>query len=118
MSSKFSSNSEANASELLDNLKEILPRYYMHGDVQTLHHIVLPVCKELRKNMFLRNLSRLLINYLLIILSLVQSSHSNLYIFIFDRNIFRKIFESICGNAIFRMIGDDTIYVYIQIFIR
>ena len=33
MSSRFRSNSEADASELLGNLEEIFPRYYVHGNV-------------------------------------------------------------------------------------
>ena len=33
ITSKFSCNSEANASELQENLEEIFPRYYMDSDV-------------------------------------------------------------------------------------
>ena len=33
ISSRFPSNSEANASELLGNLEELFPLYYMHSDV-------------------------------------------------------------------------------------
>ena len=31
--SRFSSNSKTNASELLENLEEMFPQYYMHGDM-------------------------------------------------------------------------------------
>ena len=30
---RFSSNSEANASELLENPEEMFPRYYLHHDI-------------------------------------------------------------------------------------
>ena len=33
ISSRFSSNSEASASEFLEDLKEMFLRYYMHNDV-------------------------------------------------------------------------------------
>ena len=35
ISSIFSSNSEAKASELLENIEEMLPLYYMHSDYLT-----------------------------------------------------------------------------------
>ena len=33
MSSRFSSNSEASAAELLENLEEILPQYHIDNDI-------------------------------------------------------------------------------------
>ena len=39
ISSRFSSNSEANASELLENLAGMLSRHYMYNDMQNLAYI-------------------------------------------------------------------------------
>ena len=47
-SSRFSSNSEPNASELLDNLEDSFPQYYIHRNNSS-HIGVLPVAKELIK---------------------------------------------------------------------
>ena len=44
ISSRISSNSEADTSELLDILEEMLPPYHMNNDVQS-HTSVLPVVK-------------------------------------------------------------------------
>ena len=40
ISTLFSSNSEAKASELLENIEEIFAWYYMHSDAQILNHAV------------------------------------------------------------------------------
>ena len=50
MNSRFSSNSEANPSELLENHEYMFSRYYMHSDKLAFpnsqpHHSVIPVAK-------------------------------------------------------------------------
>ena len=54
VSSRFSSNSETFASELLENLEEMFPRYYIHGSkfipYYYQYYSVLPVAKVLIRN--------------------------------------------------------------------
>ena len=38
MSLRFTGDSDANASELLDNVDEMFPLYYIDSEVQRIHH--------------------------------------------------------------------------------